>query len=105
MSLPTLHTLEEVAEYLHLKPKSLREFCRDQGISLIKGDKTTLLMTCDDIAAIIEARRQKCSNSTRPKVNVRLTSSGAPTRLPTDVLTRAQALRSTRSPSRSETSS
>src|SRR5215472_3836151 len=101
MSLPPLHTLEEVAEYLHLKPKSLREFCREQGISLIKGDKTTFLLTRDDIDAIITARRQKCSNSSRPKVTVRPTTSGVPTRLPTDVLTRAQALRSTRSPSKS----
>src|SRR6266436_4129505 len=62
MSLPTLHTLEEVAEYLHLKPKSLREFCREKGIALIKGDKKTFLLTRDDIDSIIALRRQSCSS-------------------------------------------
>jgi hypothetical protein len=33
MSLPPLHTLEEIAEYLHLKPKSLRDLSSKRNIS------------------------------------------------------------------------
>src|SRR5215472_18409926 len=105
MSLPPLHTLEQVAEYLHLKPKSLREFCRDKGISLIKGNKRVLLLTEDDVDTIISLRRQSCSNSSHPKVSVRPTTFAAPIRLPTDVSTRLQKLRTTRKQSKSSTRS
>jgi hypothetical protein len=64
MDLPPLKTIEEVADYLHLKRETLLKFCREKIIPLIAA-RPTFLLTDDDITRIIEERRTTkwCLNS------------------------------------------
>src|ERR1041385_204242 len=91
--LPTLHTLEEVAAYLHKKPETVRKLCKRIGLNPVRS-RPTLLFTESDVGQLLEASRQ-CSNAgSFPLRPVRRSgvSVVAPTRTTATVLTQLRAL-------------
>src|SRR5438477_11247085 len=100
--LPTLHTLEEVADYLRKKPETVRKLCKRIGLNPVRS-RPTLLFTDSDVQQLLEASRQ-CSNasSSRPRPARRSGASVvAPTRTTESVLTQLRALHQSAKPRKS----